>query len=102
MSCYLFAFFIGQYEFIQIETKRGVPVRGYAPKGRAEETRESIDVAAKALDFYEELFGIPYPLPKLDLINSFKNYAPAMENWGAMLMRSDRFLFSKELKNKIN
>jgi aminopeptidase N len=56
MASYLFTFFIGQFSHIEIHSKRGIPVRGYTPLGRQEEARLSIQVAADAVDYYDDYF----------------------------------------------
>ena len=68
MSTYLLAYVIGEYEYIEKPSKNGVAVRVYTAPGKTEQGKFSLDVAVRCLDFYEEYFKIPYPLPKLDLI----------------------------------
>jgi aminopeptidase N len=44
-----------------------VSVSVFSPPGRGEQGRFAMDVATKCLDFYDEFFQVPYPLPKLDM-----------------------------------
>ena len=68
MSTYLLCYVIGEYEYIEKPSKNGVAVRVYTAPGKTEQGKYSLDVAVRCLDFYEDYFQIPYPLPKLDLI----------------------------------
>ena len=43
-----------------------------------------VKLAAEAVDFYSEFFGIPYPLSKLDLVSLHSMPVRAMENWGCI------------------
>ncbi|RWS02375.1 Puromycin-sensitive aminopeptidase-like protein [Dinothrombium tinctorium] len=87
MSTYLAAFIVGEYDYIEDTTENGVKVRVYTPIGKMEQGRFALDVAVKALPFYEKYFNIPYPLPKLDLIAIADFSAGAMENWGLVTYR---------------
>jgi puromycin-sensitive aminopeptidase len=53
-------------------------------------------VAARLLPWYNAYFGLPYPLPKLDLIAIPDFAAGAMENWGAMTFRETALLAPPE------
>lgn len=43
-------------------------MRVYAVNNKHEQGRFSLECATRALDYYDEFFGIKYPLPKCDLI----------------------------------
>lgn len=92
MSTYLLAFVIGEFDFIEDHSSRGIPVRVYAPKGKSYRGQFALNVAVKALQYYEEYFKIPYPLPKVDLIAIADFCAGAMENWGLITYRETALL----------
>lgn len=68
MSTYLLAFIVAELEHISTFTKAKIQVSVYTPLGKTDKAYFALDVATKALDFYESYFGIPYPLPKSDLV----------------------------------
>ncbi|KAH8890987.1 hypothetical protein GQ53DRAFT_747240 [Thozetella sp. PMI_491] len=87
MSTYLVAFVVGELNYIESNDFR-VPVRVYAPPGlNIEHGRFSLNLAAKTLAFYEKVFGIDFPLPKMDQIAIPDFAAGAMENWGLVTYR---------------
>ena len=45
------------------------------------------------LDYYNDYFGVKYPLPKLDLIALPGGFGGAMENWGGITFFESRLLF---------
>ncbi|KAL1866911.1 hypothetical protein VTK73DRAFT_4458 [Phialemonium thermophilum] len=87
MSTYLVAFVVGELNYVETNEFR-VPVRVYAPPGQnIEHGRFSLNLAAKTLAFYEKVFGIEFPLPKMDQI-AIPDFAQgAMENWGLVTYR---------------
>lgn len=87
MSTYLLAWAVGEVDCIRSQSKNGVSIGVYAPPGRAEQGRFALDVAVRSLDFYDEFFGVPYPLPKLDMICITEFAMGAMENWGLVTYR---------------
>lgn len=68
MSTYLLAYVIGEYEYLEQKTKNGVKIRMYTGVGKTDQGKFALDVAVKCLEYYEEYFQIPFPLPKMDLI----------------------------------
>lgn len=87
MSTYLVAFIVGELNYVESLDFR-VPVRVYAPPGQdIEHGRFSLDLAVKTLKFYEKVFGIDFPLPKMDQV-AIPDFAQgAMENWGLITYR---------------
>lgn len=92
MSTYLLAFVYGEMKFREQKSKRGVVVRTYATPDNVEITDFALDTAVKILDFYNDYFGIDYPLPKCDLIALPDFAAGAMENWGCITFREQALL----------
>ncbi len=103
MSTYLLAFIIGEFEYIEGKSKDNVQVRIFTTPGKKHQAKFALDVAIKSLEFYNEYFDIPYPLPILDLIAIPDFESAAMENWGAVTFRETAILVDEEhtsLSNK--
>ena len=96
MSTYLLAFIIGEFEFIEGLTKDKVRVRVFTTKGKKHQAKFALDVAIRSLEFYNNYFGVPYPLPILDLIALPDFESAAMENWGAVTFRETAVLVDDE------
>jgi puromycin-sensitive aminopeptidase len=86
MSTYLLAIMVGEFECVEAQAE-GTLVRVWTTPGKKEQGRFALDVSCRLLSFYNDYFGIPYPLPKLDLIAIPDFAAGAMENWGAITYR---------------
>jgi aminopeptidase N len=67
MSTYLVAFVVGPIEYIE-KQKGTLRVRIYTPLGTKHLGKYALDKACDIVSFFETLYGLPYPLPKLDLI----------------------------------
>jgi aminopeptidase N len=87
MSSYLMAFAYGELAFKESRTKNDVVVRVYATPDKVNLTDFALDVAVRCLEFFEDYYGVPYPLPKLDLVGLPDFSAGAMENWGLVTFR---------------
>lgn len=96
MSTYLLALIIGELEHTQTKSKNGVKIRIHTTHGKKHQTKFALDVTKRALDFMEDYFGIPYPLPVLDLIAIPDFAAGAMENWGAITFRETALLVDEQ------
>ncbi|CAL1534490.1 unnamed protein product [Lymnaea stagnalis] len=92
MSTYLTAFIVGEYDHLEGVTSNGIPVRVFTPLGKQDHGQFALEVASKALSYYEWYFGIPYGLPKLDLITLSEFAIGAMENWGLITYRETALL----------
>ncbi|KAI6230360.1 Aminopeptidase [Aphelenchoides fujianensis] len=81
MSTYLVAFAVGKFEYLEAASEAGVLMRVYTMPGKKAEGEYALEVATKVLDYFNEWFDHPYPLPKCDLI-AIPNFAMgAMEKW---------------------
>jgi len=87
MSTYLLAWVVGEFEYVEGKTKRGVVFRVYTPIGKKKMGSFALDIGVRCLDFYEGYFDIPYPLPKCDMLAIPDFAAGAMENWGCITYR---------------
>src|SRR5450631_2858928 len=92
MSSYLFVFATGELERLTAETD-GVTVGLVTTAGKREQGRFALENAVKLLGYYNDYFGIRYPLPKLDLIAVPGGFGGAMENWGGITFFESRLLF---------
>ena len=96
MSTYLLALIVGEFEYIEDTTSTGVKVRVYAVRGKQEQGRFALKVAVKTLPYYNEWFGVDYPLPKCDLVAIPDFAAGAMENWGCITYRETALLVDEK------
>ncbi|WP_372786421.1 M1 family metallopeptidase [Phenylobacterium sp.] len=85
MSSYLLFLALGDFERLHRQvgkTEIGVVVR----RGDTAKAQFALDAAAELLPYYNDYFGVPYPLPKLDFIAGpgRSQFFAAMENWGAI------------------
>ena len=95
MSTYLVAFLVGDFECSSGESD-GVAIRVCATPGKVEYTRYGLDVAKYVLHYYDDYFGIHFPLKKLDLIGIPDFEAGAMENFGAITYRETDLLLDQK------
>jgi aminopeptidase N len=85
MSSYLLFFGLGDFE--RVHRRVGdVDIGVVAKRGDAAVSAFALDAAAQILPYYNDYFGTPFPLPKLDLIAApgVSQFFGAMENWGAI------------------
>lgn len=68
MSTYLVAFCVGEFDSLQARTEHGVLIKVYTPPGKSASGEFALQCALKALDHFDDFFGLPYPLPKLDMV----------------------------------
>ncbi len=102
MSTYLLAFIVGDFEFIEKKSKRGVKVRVYTTPGKIHQAKFALDCAVKTLEFYEKYFDINYPLNTLDMIAIPDFSSGAMENWGAITYRESALLVDEDQSSLSN
>ena len=92
MSSYLNVFVAGELDLI--ESRVGpTQIRVIATKGKAELGRYALEASAQILQYYNDYFGLRYPLPKLDQIALPGGFGGAMENWGGITYFESALLF---------
>uniref|UniRef100_A0A8C5HZ12 Aminopeptidase n=1 Tax=Gouania willdenowi TaxID=441366 RepID=A0A8C5HZ12_GOUWI len=96
MSTYLVAYIVSDFLSVSKITKHGVKISVYAVPEKIEQTTFALDAAVKLLDFYDDYFDIPYPLPKQDLAAIPDFQSGAMENWGLTTYRETALLFDPQ------
>ncbi|EPQ58615.1 hypothetical protein GLOTRDRAFT_36981 [Gloeophyllum trabeum ATCC 11539] len=97
MSTYIVGFANGHFEYLESSYT--------STKDCIHQTQFALDVKAKALPLYEQMFQVEYPLPKLDTLVASDFDAGAMENWGLITGRTSAFLVDPDkadLQAKLN
>jgi aminopeptidase N len=85
MSSYLLFFALGDFERA-IATSGATELGVVAQRGLLSQAAFALDSAQVTLDYLNDYFGTPYPLPKLDNVAAPGRsvFFGAMENWGAI------------------
>ena len=93
MSTYLLALLVGDLTSVEARAPGGTLVRVWTTRDKEEQGRFALESAVDLLGYFNDYFGIPYPLPKLDHVAVPDFAAGAMENWGAITYRETALLF---------
>jgi aminopeptidase N len=100
MASYLFVLACGKLEWVEDEVA-GVKLRILTTPGKKESGRYALEVTKKILPYYNEYFGVQYPLPKLDQIALPSGFGGAMENWGGITYNEDLLLFDPQASSDL-
>jgi aminopeptidase N len=92
MASYLNVFCAGELETLSAKLKN-VDHAVVTTMGKAGFGRYALDSSQQILTYYNDYFGVPYPLPKLDHIAIPGGFGGAMENWGGITYYESRLLF---------
>ncbi len=92
MSSYLNVFVAGELDLIESRS-RSTQLRVITTKGKAEMGHYALEATAQILQYYNDYFGVPYPLSKLDQIALPGGFGGAMENWGGITYYESALLF---------
>jgi aminopeptidase N len=95
MSTYLVAFLVGDFKCLSGESD-GVPIRACATPDKVQLAQFALSGAEFFLHYYDNYFGIKYPMPKLDMIAIPDFEAGAMENFGAITYRETAMLLDEK------
>lgn len=92
MSTYLVAMVVADLEYVEGKDKNGTLIRVYTVPGKKEQGRFGLEVALHCMPYFGEWFGIPYALPKCDMVSLPDFASGAMENWGLVTYRETALL----------
>ncbi|GAC1422748.1 MAG: M1 family metallopeptidase [Candidatus Velthaea sp.] len=92
MSSYLVVLTAGELESIG-DTQSGVKLSVYTTEGKKNSGRYALETAKRVLAYYNDYFGVKFPLPKLDMIAIPGGFGGAMENWGGITYNEQILLF---------
>jgi aminopeptidase N len=95
MSTYLVAFLVGDFKCTAGKSD-GVPIRACSTPDKVELTRFAVESAQYVLHYYDNYFGIKYPMPKLDMVALPDFEAGAMENFGCITYRETDLLVNSK------
>ncbi len=97
MSTYLVAFAFGELQGVQTKTESGVQVGVFATKAhQANELDFALDIAKRSIEFFEDFYQTPYPLPHSWQLALPDFSAGAMENWGLVTYREAYLLLDPD------
>jgi aminopeptidase N/puromycin-sensitive aminopeptidase len=95
MSSYLVALTVGDWKCAHDEVD-GIKLGVCTVPGKENLTRFPLDATKAILHYYNNYYGIKYPLKKLDQIAVPDFQAGAMENWGAIIYRETALLVDEK------
>ncbi len=86
MSTYLLFLGVGDFERAALKADNGTEIGVIAQTGKVDQARFALESSRDVLREFNDYFGVPYPLPKLDNIAApgQSQFFSAMENWGAI------------------
>lgn len=97
MSTYLVAFAFGELQSKFAKTKSGIEIGVFSTKAhQPKELDFSLDIAKRAIEFYEDFYQTPYPLPQSYQLALPDFSAGAMENWGLVTYREAYMLLDPD------
>ena len=92
MPSYLVVLVAGELERVSTNYK-GVDIGVVTTAGKRAATAFPLAATRDLLHFYNNYFGVPYPLAKLDQIAIPGGFNGAMENWGAIVYNDSALLY---------
>ncbi len=101
MSTYLLAFVVSDFQYRQgLQTENGVEFRIWSRSQALADTEYASVIGPLILQYYEDYFKVPFPLPKQDMIAIPDFSAGAMENWGLITYREVALLHDPDTDSK--
>jgi len=100
MSSYLLFLGMGDLERKTVQAGN-VEIGMVTRRGVVDQGDYALESAKKLLTYYNDYFGQPYPLPKMDMIAGpgSSQFFGAMENWGAIFYFENTLLYDPKISN---
>lgn len=100
MSSYLLFLGMGDLERKTVQAGN-VEIGMVTRRGVVDQGDYALESAKKLLAYYNDYFGVPYPLPKMDMIAGpgSSQFFGAMENWGAIFYFENTLLYDPKISN---
>jgi aminopeptidase N len=101
MSTYLLFLAVGDFDRATAQVD-GIDLGVVAQAGKADQAAFALESSRAVLHEYNDYFGTPYPLPKLDNVASpgRSQWFSAMENWGAIFSFEHSLLLDPRISNQ--
>lgn len=98
MPSYLLALMVGPHDVLS-GSAAGVPLRIVTAPGKRALGAYALESTQKLLPYYNDYFGVPYALPKLDQLAVPSARDGAMEDWGLISYAESALLFDPASSN---
>ena len=92
MPSYLVAFAVGRFDTLEADVA-GLPLRIFTAPGKREQGRYAMEQTQRLLPYFNDWFGVPYALPKLDQLAIPSSRSGAMEDWGLISYIENALLY---------
>ncbi|PNF17921.1 hypothetical protein B7P43_G02198 [Cryptotermes secundus] len=103
MVTYLSCFIVSDFERLSpVTVSQGFPLSVYSTRAQLNKTKYATQVGVNVIEYYIQYFGIPYPLPKLDLAAIPDFVSGAMEHWGLVTFREVTLLYEEGVSSTAN
>ncbi|CAK5081156.1 unnamed protein product [Meloidogyne enterolobii] len=92
MATYLLALVISDFQYREASYNK-IKIRVWSQASKLDYTSHALEVSVRSLKYFEDYFGIKYPLKKLDIFGVPALRVAAMENWGLIICRQQNLLY---------
>ncbi|CAK5081502.1 unnamed protein product [Meloidogyne enterolobii] len=92
MATYLLALVISDFQYREASYNK-IKIRVWSQTSKLDYTAHALEVSVRSLKYFEDYFGIKYPLKKLDIFGVPALRVAAMENWGLIICRQQNLIY---------
>ena len=99
MSTYLVVLTVGDFEATHVNSD-GIALGVYATRGKRAQEAYALDVMNQLMPYYDNYYGVKFPISKLDAIAIPGGFLGAMENWGGITYNETTILYDPKLQTQ--